>query len=96
MNKLAMCLLTMVFIQPAQSALAPQYQNVKDLDVMVNFVKAHALVAESLRKIDLDGYVVVFGDGCKAQFARRHVERPAGWAGPAEPLEFRESSCPID
>ena len=96
MNKRIMCLLTMVVVEPAQSALPPQYQNIKDLDVMVHFVKAHAMVAESLRRIDLDGHVILFGNDCKAQFGRKHVERPAGWAGPAEPLEFVKSNCPVD
>jgi hypothetical protein len=96
MDKPIVGLLSIFFVQPTHSALAPQYQNINDLDVMVNFVKAHPVVAESLRRIDLGDYVIFFGDGCKARFARKHVERPAGWAGPSEPLELKESNCPVD
>ena len=38
---------------PARAALPPQYQNAKDLDALVAFVKAHHRVIASLEGIDL-------------------------------------------
>ncbi len=80
----------------ASAALAPQYQNVKDLEVMVAFVKQHARVASSVKSIDLRGFVVHYGEDCRAEFVRQAIERPPGWAGPQAPLVYARSNCAID
>lgn len=77
---------------PALAALAPIYQNPKDLGVMVAFVHEHPQVMQSLRAIDLERKLVHFGDGCTVQFGR--VAAPA-IPGPAPALEFKSASCPI-
>lgn len=82
-------------IQNASAALPPQYQNIKDLDVMVDYIKEHPGVASSLESIDFSGYTIYFGNGCKAVFGRKSTPKPPGWVGPADPLEFKESNCPI-
>ena len=50
--------LSFVFAQPVFAALPPQYQNAKDLDVMVEYVKAHPAVAAAIRSIDMQNYVI--------------------------------------
>jgi hypothetical protein len=80
----------------AGAALPPQVQNAKDLDVMVEFVKQHPGVASTLRQIDMENDIVRYGDGCEARFGRQWRFRPPGWVGPAAPLVFKRSSCPVD
>lgn len=87
---------TALLALPAAAALAPQYQNVKDLDVMVAFVRQHTRVAAGLRTIDLQANVIVYGDGCRAEFERQVVQHPPGWVGPQAPLVFVRASCEID
>ncbi len=77
---------------PTLAALAPLYQNPKDLAVMLAFVQQHPQVMQSLRSIDLENQVVHFGDGCKAQFGR--AAAPA-MPGPAPALVFKSASCPV-
>jgi hypothetical protein len=79
----------------SHAALPPQYQNAKDLDVMVAFVKQHAVVMSSLRSLDLQAQVIHFGKDCQAVFGRASTPKPPGWAGPADPLEFKNSTCPV-
>jgi hypothetical protein len=75
------------------AALAPVYQNEKDLDVMVAFVRSHPLVLESLRSIDLERRLVRYGSHCIARFDR---PRPATtMPGPAPALRYVGSNCPI-
>jgi hypothetical protein len=38
----------------AIAALPPQYQDVKDLELMVNYIKANADVAATVESIDLE------------------------------------------
>lgn len=76
--------------------LPPQHQNIKDLDVMVEFVKTHPKVAATIRKISVVDRKVYFGAGCKAVFVRKSSAHPAGWVGPAEPLVFKRSTCLLD
>jgi len=78
------------------AALPPQYQNEKDLNVMVNFIKEHPKVISSLRKIDFRAKIIYFDDACEAIFGRKHKPKPEGWVGPADPLEFKKSNCEID
>lgn len=78
----------------AQAALPPQFQNEKDLDVMLSYVKSHPDVLSSLQAIDLGILTVYYGEGCSAEFTRKVVDRPAGWVGPAEPLVLKKNFCP--
>jgi hypothetical protein len=93
---MVVCCALFAGIQSAGAALPPQYQNHKDLDVMVEFVHSHPVVASGLRTIDLYGYAVYFGDGCKAEFGRKTSLKLPGWVGPADPLEFKSSNCPVE
>ena len=96
MSRSLLFLFTFLCVIPAWAALAPQYQNAKDLDVMVAFVKQHPEVASRLKRIDLDNYSVYYGDDCRAEFGRKRVIRMPGWVGPAAPLEFKRSSCELE
>lgn len=78
-----------------QAALPPQYQNSRDLDVMVNFVKEHRIVAAQLKRIDFETHQVHYADNCVANFHRPTRFRLPGWAGPADPLKFKNSTCAI-
>lgn len=82
----------------AQAALAPQYQNPKDLAVMVDFVHAHPQVMAQLRSIDLEHFTVHYGwdKECRAVFGREKQEHPPGWVGPQAPLVFISATCPVD
>lgn len=75
-------------------ALPPRYQNLKDLAVMVNFIKEHPQVAGSLKSIDLTTNTVFFAKDCEAQFGRKKAERRG--PGPATTLEFKRANCEID
>jgi hypothetical protein len=83
-----------VLIPPVMAALPPQYQNVKDLEVMVNYVKANPDVAATVKSIDLQNKTVNYGQDCQATFERRLSTKPMGWVGPAEPLQFKTIYCP--
>ena len=78
----------------SHAALPPQYQNEKDLDVIMLYIKANPEVLSGLQAIDMGSMSVYYGDGCSARFARQYVDHPVGWTGPAAPLEFIEASCP--
>ena len=79
---------------PVRAALPPQYQNVKDLEVMVNYVKVNPDVAGTLKSIDLENQTVNYGKDCQATFERKPSTKPMGWVGPAEPLQFKAVNCP--
>ncbi|MBS0457248.1 MAG: hypothetical protein JSS44_07975 [Proteobacteria bacterium] len=81
---------------PASAALPPQYQNAKDLDVMVGYLKAHEAVMATFTSIDLQHFVIHFGADCQIVFGRAYKPKPAGWVGPADPLEFKRSTCRVD
>ena len=78
----------------AQAALPPLYQNNKDFDVMVDWVRAHPQVMESLRRIDFETYTVHFGRDCEAIFTREPQKDAV--PGPAPPLRFDNATCPVD
>lgn len=78
------------------AALPPEYQNEKDLKVMINFIQEHENVISTLKSVDFSAKVIHFGDGCTAKFGRRHSAKPKRWVGPADPLEFKKSNCEID
>jgi len=83
-----------IFTGISHAALPPQHQNEKDLAVIMKYISANPEVLSGLQAIDLASMSVYYGDGCSARFARQFVDRPAGWTGPAAPLEFIEASCP--
>jgi hypothetical protein len=95
--KIVVVLLSLLFLsQTASAALTPQYQNMKDLDVMVSFIKAHPRVMMRLTSIDFTSFTILYGNDCKATFARKSVAKPSGWVGPANPLEFKHATCDLD
>lgn len=87
---------TLLFAAASDAALPPQYQNAKDLDAMVAYVKQRPRVMSSLKSLDLQNYTVQFGNNCQIVFGRASTPKPPGWAGPADPLEFKSSTCPVD
>lgn len=95
MKPIVFSLAVLAFAAACHAALPPQYQNAKDLDVMVAFVKQHAVVMSSLRSLDLQAQVIHFGKDCQALFGRASTPKPPGWVGPADPLEFKSSTCPV-
>ena len=78
------------------AALPPKYQNDKDLNVMVTFVKEHSKIISTLKKIDFNAKKVYFGNDCVAVFERKYRKKAKGWVGPADPLEYKKSNCEID
>lgn len=80
----------------AWAVLPPKYQNLKDLDTMVSFIKAHDVVLSTLESIDLEDYTVQYNNGCTMYFGRKKGATPQGWAGPSEVLEFERSTCDIE
>ena len=42
--------------QIVSAALPPKYQNLKDLEVLVEFIKAHDMISSALKSIDLETY----------------------------------------
>lgn len=87
---------TLLCATAAEAALPPQYQNAKDLDVMVAYVRQKPRVMSSLRSLDLQAKIVYFDKDCQIVFGRASTPKPPGWAGPADPLEFKSSTCPVD
>lgn len=96
MKKLLGVVTLLFCAQTSYALLPPQYQNAKDLDVMVAFVKAHAYVSATLRAIDLEHRTILYADGCRAYFGRQKTEKPMGWVGPAEPMVFTQATCKIE
>jgi hypothetical protein len=94
MKKTAALLLTLAL--PAQAALPPQYQNRRDLDVMLAFIQQHPRVEAGLNGIDLDAYIVRYERECIATFERDVQPKPRGWVGPMDLLIFKASTCPLD
>lgn len=95
MKRLFLCMVAVALSYAVFAALPPQHQNLKDLEVMVNFVKSHTVVAAELESINLEQKTIYFGDHCRAVFTRQAKKRPKGWVGPAEPLVFKSADCDI-
>ncbi len=93
MNCVALLAVVMT-IQTANAALPPQYQNMDDLNVMVQYVRTHSTVAARLKSINLQEFTIHFDDSCMAQFGRKTIINPPGWVGPAAALEFKQINCP--
>lgn len=77
----------------SHAALPPVYQNLKDLKVIVSYIEEHEEILSTLESIDFDNFTVRYNNGCKATFGRKHTPTPEGWVGPADPLEFKSTSC---
>lgn len=83
-------------VAPAWAALAPDAQNLLDLQVMVDFVEQHRAVAMDLRSLDVVAGRVYWGESCEARFERPDVWHPPGWTGPQPRLEYVGSNCDPD
>lgn len=96
--KLTSPLLLVLLLAPAitYAALPPKYQNMKDLDVIVGFIKQHEEILSTLESIDFENYTVHYRNGCVATFERETSPKFPGWVGPADPLVFKKSTCPIE
>jgi len=92
MKPFVIVLLTLCLASAAWGALPPRYQNQRDLDALVAFVHAHPEVLEQLRRIDLEHHEVHYGNDCVASFTRGEVPPIPG---PAPPLRFDRSTCPL-
>lgn len=88
--------LLLILALPVQAALPPNYQNRRDLEVMLAFIQQHPRVEAGLNHIDLDAYTVRYERECILTFAREEQPKPPGWVGPLDPLVYRTASCPID
>ena len=88
--------LLLILAVPAHAALPPQYQNRRDLEVMLTFIQQHPRVEAGLNGIDLDVYTVRYERECIASFIRDVKPKPPGWVGPMDPLIFKESTCAVD
>ena len=84
----------LLWVQTVSAALPPRYQNAKDLDVLVSFVRHNEDILVTLQAIDFQNKVIYYRNGCKAIFGRRDTLNLNGGVGPAEPLEFKKSICP--
>ena len=82
-----------IFPLSASAALPPVYQNERDLDVMIKFVRSHPFVLESLRSVDVEQRVIRYGDSCKARFERPRTAITMPGAAPS--LRFVDSNCPL-
>jgi len=96
MKKYLIPVLFLLSIEPALSALAPQYRNVRDLDVLVAYVHSHPRVASRLHLIDMRRFSIMYGAGCVVTFKRKKIIRLPGWVGPAAPLVFSRTTCAED
>jgi hypothetical protein len=94
MKRMILLSIILLFAQSAMAALPPRYQNIKDLDVMVEYIKGHPEIAATLKAVDFSEHTIFYGNGCKAVFDRKSAVKPSGWVGPAAPLEFKRSTCP--
>ncbi len=91
--RIVLSALLFVCTTSAIAALPPQYQNAKDLDAMAAFIKQHDWVMANLKSIDLETKTVHFGTDCRIEFVREYeLDQP----GPAAPLVFKESTCPLE
>ncbi len=96
MRILTLLLFLLAPIKPLIAALPPAYQNEKDLEVMMNYIRQHPTVASTLTSLDLLKYTIYFGDDCEVVFHRKVPNKPSDWEGPAGPLEFKSANCPVD
>jgi hypothetical protein len=88
--------LLLILALPVHAALPPQYQNRRDLEVILAFIQQHPRVEAGLNAIDLDTYTVRYEGECIASFIRDVQPKPQGWVGPMDPIIFKESTCALD
>lgn len=80
----------------ASAAMAPQYRNLDDLEVMLGFLRAHAHVAATVVGLDVSASVIHFGKGCRVVFGREppDASKPP-MPGASARLAFRSATCPL-
>ena len=81
--------------QGAMAALPPEYQNQDDLNVIIEFIKEHPRVIGNLQRIEFAKFEVHFEKDCVLHFGRKAL-MTGSMPGPAAPLEFKRSTCPLD
>ena len=86
-------LLTLLNCQIIFAALPPRFQNLKDLDVMIDYIHSHEEVLTKLVSIDFRAHTIYYNVDCKIVFKRATAFHLPGWVGPAEPLEFEYQKC---
>ena len=96
MRKIAVILFIVLFPLKSLAALPPEYQNEKDFDVIIEFIKSHEKVISTFKSIDFKKFIVYFDDDCEAIFGRKVIQRPSGWVGPAAPLELKSTTCNLE
>jgi hypothetical protein len=96
MKRIVFSLIFSIFIGISEAALPPQYQNQRDLNVMVEYIREHPIVASVLKQISLKNFTIYFDDSCEVIFGRQEIDRPYLMPGPLAPLEFKRATCPVD
>ena len=89
----ALALIIMLHAQHAIAVMAPEYQNMIDLNVMISYIEENPDVSSTLKCIDFSEFTIYYGDGCRARFDRQQVSHPIDWVGPEAPLELKDVSC---
>ncbi|MGB2740329.1 MAG: hypothetical protein WBC60_07210 [Cognaticolwellia sp.] len=78
----------------AQSALSPTMMNLRDLNILVEFIEQHEKVAETLERIDFASYTIVFNNNCKVYFHRPKANLfTLSMPGPQPSIQFKSSTC---
>lgn len=93
MKRTVIALTLLLMATPTFAALAPDYQNLKDLEVMVRYAKEHREVAAGLETINLRSFTISLRNGCQVKFGRQRRIIPPGWVGPAAPLKYKKTIC---
>ena len=68
MIKFTTALFTLLAAAESFAALAPEYQNKRDFDVMLAFIQSHERVISTLKSVDFENTVVYFDEDCIATF----------------------------
>ena len=84
---------TLFILEVSYAALPPRFQKIKDLDVMVDYIRTHQKVASTLGQIDLRNYSINYNYNCRIIFERKTSFHLPGWVGPAEDLVFKSDRC---
>jgi len=80
----------------AQAALAPEYQNDRDMKAMIQYVHENVHRMSGIMEIHFQPYYVKWledGKECVTTFERGHANHPIEWVGPAELLVPGETEC---
>jgi hypothetical protein len=84
---------TLLSFELTYAALPPRYQKMKDLDVMVDYIRTHQKILSTLGQIDLITYSIYYNYNCRIHFERKTSFHLPGWVGPAEDLVFKSNKC---